>query len=247
MQDSLEKRMKSFLPYLIVIGIVFLIVPAMLLIGSDAIRYIVLIGLLPLTALLCCAHYSTTRKNDIMLSLAAPICFFVSMLLYRLIISDPLRSFIYLIAYFLCGYLGLTIGDILANRKSGDSRSAAARPSTRAPRRDSTADVQEAPARRSAPSQRPARVPVERESEQPVRRSAPSQRPAGVPVEREPEQPVRRPAPSQRAARVPVENIDRPATFASSDPYDDRSLDLSTTSDDIDAILREIHQRRGND
>ena len=220
----MEKKLKAMMPYIIVVGLVYLIVPALLLTGSAALSYIVLIGLLPLTALLSCAHYSMNRNNEFLASLIAPVFFFVSMFLYGIVTSDALRAFIYLIAYFLCGYLGLTIGDILANRKNGGrSDRSAGRP---AERRAAVPAV-----RRTTPS----RVPVrddEDEEEAPVRR-APVSRPAARPVR----EPVREPV--RQAAR-------QPEPYAA-DPYDDRSLDTSTTEDDIDAILREIHSRRSGD
>ena len=223
MQIKVEKKLRDFLPYMIVIGVVYLIVPALLLANAPALTYIVLIGLLPLTALICCAHYSMKYSDDFIVSLFAPLCFVITMLIYGLVQSDALKAFIYLIAYFLCGYLGLTIGAILSNRGAEDSRSAAARPRPRP--RESAEDEFEAPVRR-APSQRPRRVSVEEEQE---------------PVA------IRRPVAPPRARRVDVSTVEEPETFEPVDPYEDRSLDQSTTSDDIEAILREIHQRRSGD
>lgn len=220
MQDFFQKRFKAFVPYLIIIGIAYLIVPALLLLNAPAITYIVLIGLLPLTTLLCCAHYSMRYQNDFIVSAFAPLCFVITSLLYGLIKSDPLRALIYLVAYFLCGYLGLTIGDILANRGRSSARPAP-RP------RPENREAYSAPAPRPAASQRPRRVNVEAEQEA---------------------APVRRPAAPPRVRRVDVETVEAPARFEPvADPYEDKSLDQSTTSDDIDAILREIHQRRGTD
>ena len=189
MEDKLEKKLKAFLPYIIVIGVVYLIVPALLFINSDAVAYIILIGILPLTALLCCAHYSMNKENDFLLSLVAPIFFLPAMFLYPIARESLLKAIIYLIAYFLCGYLGLTVGDILANRTKSEKKT----------------DDDERPARRAA---------------------------------------ERTAAPAARATRVDVQADETPH-FTSSDPYDDRSLDTATTSDDIEAILNEIHQRRG--
>jgi len=196
MEDKLEKKLKAFLPYIIVIGVVYLIVPALLFINSDAVAYIILIGVLPLTALLCCAHYSMNKENDFLLSLVAPIFFLPAMFLYPIARESLLKAIIYLIAYFLCGYLGLTVGDILANRNKAEKKS----------------DDSDRPAR-------PARRIVERAAE-------------------------RRSAPAARATKVDLQAEETPH-FTSSDPYGDRSLDTSTTSDDIEAILNEIHQRRG--
>lgn len=201
MEDKLEKKLKAFLPYIIVIGVVYLIVPALLFINSDAVAYIILIGVLPLTALLCCAHYSMNKENDFLLSLVAPIFFLPSMFLYPIARESLLKAIIYLIAYFLCGYLGLTVGDILANRTKSEKKA-----DDNAPR----------PARR---------VSERRTADRSSDRHASS---------------------AARATRVDVDPDEAPR-FTSSDPYDDRSLDTSTTSDDIEAILNEIHQRRSGE
>lgn len=215
----MEKKLRAFKLYIVIIGLVYLITPALLLVGSVALSYIVLIGILPLTALLCCAHYSMNRENDFAMCLIAPIFFIPAMFIYRIVITDPLRAIIYLIAYFLCGYLGLTVGDILANRRGSDNRSRAAR-NVRDDR--NTGSVRRTP-----------EVPA-------ARRTTPSR--VSVPQEEEPYVP--RPA-ARRASRVEVETPEEPKRFIPADPYDDSSLDTSTTEDDIDAILREIHQRRG--
>lgn len=207
MEEKFEKKLKAFLPYIIIIGVVYLLVPALLFTGSDFVSYLVLIGILPLTAAGCCAHYSMNKENDFMLALVAPIFFIPAMFLYPIFRSGPVIALVYLVAYLLCGYLGLTIGDILAgNRSKGAKRPA-----------DSEDEL-------SKPVRRPA-VRGERrasESEAPVRRSRSSQ---------------------ARPERVDVDSHD---SFVTEDPYEDESLDTSTTSEDIDAILSEIHQRRND-
>lgn len=226
MQNNSDNKLRSFLPYIIVIGVIFLLAPALLFINGSAVTYIVLIGLLPLTALVSCAHYAMRQKSDFLLSLAAPLFFGVSIVIYSPIRGDLLRAFIYLIAYFICGYLGLTIGDILSG-KSGSS-SAGSRSDRPARPRSGYGDSAE----RSA---------------QPEYRPAPSARPRRVNVDAaEDPAPMRRPAPAPRADRVDVEAYEPPKSL-DADLYEDSSLDQSTTSDDIDAILREIHQRRGSE
>ena len=193
----MKKKLKEFLPYLIIIGIAYLIVPALLFINSDAVSYIILIGVLPLTAVLCCARFSVKKRNDFLLSLAAPVFFLPAMFVYPIARQSLIKALIYLVAYFLCGYLGLTIGDILANRVK-DSKGGRDRAASRRAEREAEMD------------------------EEPV---TPENRPASTPV----------------ARRVDVK-VTPPA-----DPYYDSSLDTSTTEDDIDAILREIHQRRSGE
>lgn len=181
MDDKFEKKLKAFLPYIIVIGVVFLFVPALMLVRSQAINYIILIGLLPLTALGCCAHYSIKKENDLLISLVAPLFFLIAALLYGMFRDSVVNTIIYLVAYFLCGYLGLMVGDIVTNRSGGKQK--------------------------SKPSPDPSRP-----------------RPKRVAVEKE-----------------------HPRHFKTEDPYQDESLDTSTTSEDIDAILSEIHTRRSGE
>ena len=139
MDDKLEKRLKEFLPYIIVIGIIYLLVPALLFMNTDFAAYLVLIGILPLTALGCCAHYSYKKKNDLLLAFVAPLFFLPAMFLYPIARESLLKGVIYLAAYFLSGYLGLAIGDILSNRGkskgSKDSKDETRTAETRAERR----------------------------------------------------------------------------------------------------------------
>lgn len=181
MEDKFEKKLRSFLPYIIVIGVAFLFIPALMLLRVQAINYIILIGLLPLTALGCCAHYSIKKENDFFLSLVAPIFFLIAALLYGMFRDSVINTLIYLIAYFLCGYLGLMVGDIVTNRNKAKKKARGKRP--------------------AVPSSRP------------------------------------------RPRRVAVEK-DQPKHLKTEDPYLDESLDTSTTAEDIDAILNEIHSRR---
>lgn len=216
----MEKKLRAYLPYLLIIGAVYLIAPALLLVGSSGLSYLVLIGLLPLTALLCCAHFSIKKRSDFIVCLFAPLFYLPAMFIYGIAAADLLSAVIYLIAYFLCGYLGLTIGDIIANRRGGTD----ARP----------ADRRSADRR---PEQRRVEVPT-------VRRTTPAR--VAVPAEDRVSSAAPRPAaqPAPRRADIPAE---RPVRQPAHDPYEDHSLDTSTTEDDIDAILREIHQRRSGD
>ena len=212
MEDKFEKRLKEFLPYIIIIGIIYLLTPALLFVNSDFAAYLVLIGILPVTALGCCAHYSTKKKNDLMLAFVAPVFFLPAMFLYPIARESLLKAFIYLVAYFLCGYLGLAIGDILRKRsKSGRKTEAERQPAARAARRTEP-----------APERRAERASGRDENAR--RRDDRAARPRTVDVEAQ-----------------------APQTFEPEDPYRDVSLDTSTTEDDIDAILREIHQRRGSE
>lgn len=210
MENKFEKKLKAFLPYIIIIGLVYLLVPALLFVGSDAISYLVLIGILPLTAGICCAHYSMHKENDFYLCLVAPIFFIPAMFLYPIFRSGALIALIYLVSYLLCGYLGLTIGDILAGSKGRGRKRGASQKGEDAPKR---------PERRTTAARSARRT---EDDEEPVRR-------------------VRRS--TARPERVEVEKDEDVFT---ADPYQDDSLNTATTSDDIDAILSEIHRNRDN-
>lgn len=121
MDDKFEKKLKEFLPYIIIIGVVYLFAPAILVStkSTGLLNQIIYIGLFPLTALLCNVYYSYKKANDFFLSLVAPIIYIPSMLLYGNLRDSVLNSLIYLVSYFICGYIGLSLGEIL---KGSDSK-----------------------------------------------------------------------------------------------------------------------------
>lgn len=122
MEDIFEKKIKSFLPYIIIIGVVYLFGPAILMLSGNnvTLNQIFYIGLFPLTALLCCAYYSYKKEMDFFLSLVAPIFFIPSMFIYGLFMDQTVNSIIFLVCYFICSYLGLTIGDMIKGKKDSD-------------------------------------------------------------------------------------------------------------------------------
>lgn len=217
MEAKFEKKLKAFLPYIIIIGIVYLIAPALLFTGSTFVTYLVLIGILPLTAGACCAHYAIKKENDFWLCLVAPIFFIPSMFIYGIFQKNALIALIYLVAYLLCGYLGLTIGDIVAS-------------SARKGKNHTGEKAESEPERKE---NRSARKPQERKPS--TRRT----RDRGVDADT----PIRRSRSSARAGRVDLDSSD---DFFTEDPYADDSLNTATTSEDVDAILSEIQQRRND-
>ena len=217
MEAKFEKKLKAFLPYIIIIGIVYLIAPALLFTGSTFVTYLVLIGILPLTAGACCAHYAIKKENDFWLCLVAPIFFIPSMCIYGIFQKNALIALIYLVAYLLCGYLGLTIGDIVAS-------------SARKGKNHTGEKAESEPERKESHS---ARKPQERKPS--TRRT----RDRGVDADT----PIRRSRSSARAGRVDLDSSD---DFFTEDPYADDSLNTATTSEDVDAILSEIQQRRND-
>ena len=176
MNDKLEKTLKELLPYIIITGIIFLLLPLFMGNTASAATYIIQIGVFPLTAFGCGVVYKMKKKkNSIYLCLLAPIFYALSALLYRMWMTSWLTVLIYIAAYFLCGYLGLLLGDVL---------------------------------------------PFGKKEKSPRRRS-------------------------MRPRRVNIEEEERPAeNFQAEDPAEDDNLNTSTTEDDIEAILNNIHNRK---
>lgn len=120
MDDKFEKKLKEFLPYIIIIGVVYLFFPAILVFtkSTGILNQIIYIGVFPLTAFGCNLYYGYKKKNDILMSLVAPLIYIPSMLLYGNLRDSVLNSIIFLVSYLLCGYIGLTVGEIMR----GDSK-----------------------------------------------------------------------------------------------------------------------------
>lgn len=139
MEDIFEKKIKSFLPYIIIIGVVYLFAPAILVFvgNKELLNQIFYIGLFPVTALACCFYYSYKKEMDFWLSLVAPVFFIPSMFIYGNFAYSPLNSIIFLVCYFICSYLGLTLGDMLKG-KNGATEQKEENKRTRVPRRVNT-------------------------------------------------------------------------------------------------------------
>lgn len=142
MEDIFEKKIKSFLPYIIIIGVVYLFAPAILVFvgNKELLNQVFYIGLFPLTALACNFYYGYKKEMDFWLSLVAPVFFIPSMFIYGNFAYSPLNSIIFLVCYFICSYLGLTLGDMLKGR-NGDNTEKNERSDktrTRVPRRVNT-------------------------------------------------------------------------------------------------------------
>lgn len=123
MNDKLEQKLKEFLPYIIIIGVVYLFLPAVLVFTKShgvLLNQIVYIGAFPLTAFICNMYYGYKKTNDMLLSFVAPIIYIPSMLLYGNLRDSVLRPIIFLICYFICGYIGLTVGEMLKGNNSED-------------------------------------------------------------------------------------------------------------------------------
>lgn len=139
MEDIFEKKIKAFLPYIIIIGIVYLVSPTILVFTRDTLAYRTLVSLFyiclfPLTALLCNVFYAIKKNNDIVLAFVAPALYLPSMFIYGNFKESWLNCIIFLVSYFLCGYIGLTLGDMLKPKK-GDSEEGPEPSFKRVPRR----------------------------------------------------------------------------------------------------------------
>lgn len=181
MNDKLEKTLKELIPYIIIIGIIFLLLPLLMGKTASAMTYIIQIGIFPLTAFGCGVFYKTQKKqNNLFLCLIAPIFYAVSALLYGMWRTSWYTVLIYIVAYFLCGYLGQLLGDLLPFGKKDSAKK------------------------------------------------------EGTPRRR-----------SLRARRVNVKEEEKPSeAFQTEDPNEDTQFDTSTTQDDIEAILNDIHNRK---
>ncbi|MBQ3284589.1 MAG: hypothetical protein IJH40_03020 [Ruminococcus sp.] len=144
MNDKFEKTLKELIPYIIIIGILYLLLP--LFMGKDAgfATYFIQLGLFPLTAIGCGVFYKIKKKrNNIWLCLIAPIFYAIAALLYGMWRDSWYTVLIYIVAYFLCGYLGLILGDILPINKKGESIRSLIKKTSNPPRR---VNVEEEPA-----------------------------------------------------------------------------------------------------
>lgn len=122
MNDKFEKKLKEFLIYIIIIAATFLVLPALLRLAGNnvVVNQIAFVGIFPLITFSCGAHYAYKKSVDMSFCLIAPIIFIPTMFLYGLLRGQNgfLNSLIYLVAYLICGYIGLTVGEMIAPKKS---------------------------------------------------------------------------------------------------------------------------------
>ncbi len=119
MGDIFEKKLKSFLPYIIIIGAVFLFFPIIFgmpnRIGEK--NQLIFIGIYPLLVFLCGVFYAHKKTNDFYFSLIAPVMYLAAMAIYGGFAKfEIVNNLIYLVSYFICGYIGLTVGDMIAEK-----------------------------------------------------------------------------------------------------------------------------------
>ena len=83
MNDKLEKTLKELIPYIIVTGILFLLLPIFMGKSAGFMTYLIELVAFPLTALGCGIVYKIKKKrNNLFLCLIAPIFYALSALLY---------------------------------------------------------------------------------------------------------------------------------------------------------------------
>lgn len=119
MEDVFEKKIKEFLPYIIIIGLVYMLMPGLIVIskGNVVLSQIMYIGIFPITAFGCSFYHSYKKGSDFFMTLVAPVLYIPSMLLYGNLSDSVLNSLIFLVSYFICSYLGLTVGEMLSGNE----------------------------------------------------------------------------------------------------------------------------------
>ena len=130
MDDKITSKLKELLPYIIITGAIFLIFPLFMSKDTGVSTYIIQIGVFPLTALGCGIFYKLKKKrNDLWLCAVAPLFYALSALLYGMWRASWYTVIIYIAAYFLCGYLGQMLADILPfSKKRGSDQEAKQKP-----------------------------------------------------------------------------------------------------------------------
>ena len=112
--DNTKKRFFDLLPYIIIEGVIFLLLPLFMGAKAGALTYIIELGAFPLTAIGCAVHFALfKKKRDILICVIAPVFYAISALIYGMWRDSWFTVLIYLIAYLVCGYLGLMLSDLL--------------------------------------------------------------------------------------------------------------------------------------
>lgn len=133
MNDKIERKLKELLPYIIIIGILFLLLPLFMGTKEGAATYIIQIGAFPLVSAGCAIHYAIkNKKTDLFICLLAPIFYALTALLYGMWRDSWYTVLIYMAAYFMCGYLGLMLSDYLKKDKD-DKKPSAPKPVRKRP------------------------------------------------------------------------------------------------------------------
>lgn len=213
MDDIFEKKIKEFLPYIIIIAALYFVIPGILqLAGASTLMYqIFYIGVFSIAAFACNFHYGYKKHTDLFLTFVAPVISIPSMLIYGIFRDSVLNSIIFLVSYFICGYLGQTVADMVTTKPDSNDDGKTRKSPQRKPR-SKVAPSKGANDRHYTKKRVPKRV---------------------------------RPSAHTHTSdsRLP-EDIEMPKRYDEFEYYgSDSSYDTTSTSDDIDAILNEIHNR----
>ena len=133
MEDKLKNKLKTLLPYIIINAIIFLLLPLLMGNKTGVATYLIQVVVFPLTAVGCSIHYKRFKKEtDVYICFVAPLFYAVTALIYGMWSVSWYTVLIYIAAYFLSGYLGLLLCDMMkTDRKKGSDRSASKRFSQR--------------------------------------------------------------------------------------------------------------------
>lgn len=125
MEDKLEKKLKTLLPYIIIIGVAFLLLPILFhILGNKVfINNIILMIVFPIITIGCNYHYTYKNSTDYIMMAIAPVLFIPSMFLYGIYSASPVNAIIFLVAYFICGYIGSIAGEIAKGKKTKNNES----------------------------------------------------------------------------------------------------------------------------
>lgn len=102
---------KKYLPYGVVILLVYMLVPIIFISKSlQGFSTVAYYFIFPATAIVCAAMYCSKYGMDFLFTLIAPVVFIPSMLIYNG--GFRLTNIILLVAYLVSGIFGLFVGDI---------------------------------------------------------------------------------------------------------------------------------------
>lgn len=102
---------KKYLPYGVIILLVYLLVPVIFISKSmQGFSTVAYYFIFPATAIVCAAMYCSKYGMDFLFTLIAPVVFIPSMLFYNG--GFKLTNIILLFAYLISGIFGLFVGDI---------------------------------------------------------------------------------------------------------------------------------------
>ena len=136
MDDRFEKKIKVLLPYIIIEAIIFFLMPLFMGHSEGAATYIIQIGIFPLTAIGCSVFYKLkNQSSDIYVCVIAPLFYAISALLYGMWRDSAINVLVYMASYFVCGYLGLLVADVIRKKKSEKAESSVPEPKRPSPAR----------------------------------------------------------------------------------------------------------------